>query len=125
MLTVGHGAHLFDPRTVRASVGSLFAVPAIAVGGPADVATWLAGWRDRTAVTVYATDEDGDTVVGAGPLARPAVLLLGSERTGLARGLRELADVTLRIAMAGSASSLNVAVAHGIVLQAIMAAPGH
>jgi len=125
VLAVGHGAHLFDPRTVRASVGSLFSVPAIAVGGPADVAVWLAGWRERTAVTVYATDEAGDTVIGEEPLARPALLLLGSERTGLARGLRDLADVTLRIAMAGSASSLNVAIAHGIALHALMSAADH
>jgi TrmH family RNA methyltransferase len=48
------------------------------------------------------------------------VVLLGTERTGLARGLRELADVTLRIPMAGTASSLNVAVAHGIVLHALI-----
>ena len=38
----------------------------------------------------------------------------------LARGLRELADITVRIPMAGTASSLNVAVAHGIVLHALM-----
>jgi tRNA G18 (ribose-2'-O)-methylase SpoU len=53
-------------------------------------------------------------------LARPAVLLLGTERTGLSRGLRDLADVTLRVPMAGSASSLNVAVAHGIALHHLM-----
>jgi len=38
----------------------------------------------------------------------------------LARGLRDLADITLRIPMAGSASSLNVAVAHGIALHALV-----
>ncbi|MDP1820823.1 MAG: TrmH family RNA methyltransferase [Acidimicrobiales bacterium] len=119
VVTVGHGAHLFDPRVVRASVGSLFALPATAASGPAEVATWLAAWRERAAVTVYATDEHGDRDVLDGPLRRPAVLLLGTERTGLARGLRDLADVTLRIPMAGSASSLNVAVAHGIALHAL------
>ena len=34
--------------------------------------------------------------------------------------LRDLADVTLRIPMSGQASSLNVAVAHGIVLHRLM-----
>lgn len=126
VVTVGHSAHLFDPRTVRASVGSLFAVPAVQADGPADVAVWLDGWRARAAapVTVYATDEHGDVAVGEAPLGRPAVVLLGTERTGLARGLRELADVTLRIPMAGSATSLNVAVAHGIVLHAVTTSPG-
>ena len=129
VLTVGHGAHLYDPQTVRASVGSLFALPVLAVPGPTELAAWLEGWRDGHTVTVYATDEDGDVDLhdlndaddlDREPRRLPALLLLGTERTGLARGLRELADVTLRIPMAGSASSLNVAVAHGIVLHALL-----
>jgi 23S rRNA (uridine2479-2'-O)-methyltransferase len=125
VVTAGHAAHLFDPRTVRASVGSLFAVPACQVDGPAEVAGWLEAWRARSAlpVTVVAMDEEGDATLGRTELRRPAVLLLGTERTGLARGLRDLADVTLRIPMAGGASSLNVAVAHGIALHALTSAP--
>jgi TrmH family RNA methyltransferase len=135
VMTVGHGAHLWDPRTVRASVGSLFALPVLNVPGPAELAAWLEGWRHGRPVSVFATDEDGDLDVAdldaAGELAdeddldapavarRPSVLLLGTERSGLSRGLRELADVTVRIPMAGSASSLNVAVAHAIVLHAL------
>ena len=56
-------------------------------------------------------------MVGRDPAPpRPALLLLGSERTGLSAALRDLADATVAIPMSGSASSLNVAVAHGIVL---------
>ena len=125
VVTVGHSAHLFDPRTVRASVGSLFSVPAAQVEAPAELASWLEGWRARAAhpVTVYATDEDGELELGAAPLHRPAVLLLGTERAGLARALRDLADVTLRIDMVGDATSLNVAVAHGIALHALVRGP--
>jgi tRNA G18 (ribose-2'-O)-methylase SpoU len=126
VVTVGHAAQLWDPRTVRASVGSVFSIQVVEAGGADDLAAWLAAWRERLAVgeggsvTVCATDEAGDVVVAPGAVARPAVLLLGTERTGLARGLRELADVTLRIPMTGTASSLNVAVAHGIVLHALL-----
>ena len=139
LVTVGHGAHLWDPRTVRASVGSLFALPVLSASGPADLAAWLEGWRQHHPVTVFATDEDGELDVAdldaAGELAdeddldappvarRPSVLLLGTERSGLSRGLRDLADVTVRIPMAGSASSLNVAVAHAIVLHALTKPP--
>jgi TrmH family RNA methyltransferase len=121
VLTTGHGTHLYDPRTVRASVGSLFALPVVPVSSNQELVEWVEAWRADAPVTVYATDEQGDVELRAGlPLARPAVLLLGSERTGLARALRDLADVTLAIPMVGSASSLNVAVAHGIVLHALM-----
>jgi tRNA G18 (ribose-2'-O)-methylase SpoU len=121
VLVIGHGVHLYDPQTVRASVGSLFALPAVPVGSTQELVDWIAAWRVEAPVTVYATDEHGDVELHAGAaLPRPAVLLLGSERTGLARALRDLADVTLAIPMTGSASSLNVAVAHGIVLHALM-----
>lgn len=124
VLTTGHGAHLYDPRTIRASVGSLFALPVVPVASNQQLVDWVAAWRSEAAVTVYATDETGDVELHPGvALARPAVLLLGTERTGLARALRDLADVTLRIPMVGSASSLNVAVAHGIVLHALVSAP--
>jgi TrmH family RNA methyltransferase len=121
VVTVGHGAQLWDPRTVRASVGSVFALPCVEAGGAEEVAALVARWREQATVAVCATDEDGDVDLAPGAVGLPAVLLLGTERTGLSRGLRDLADVTLRIPMAGSASSLNVAVAHGIVLHALLA----
>lgn len=126
VLTTGHGAHLYDPRTIRASVGSLFALPVVPLESNQQLIDWLTAWRATTEVTVYAADEDGTLELRPGAeLTRPALLLLGTERTGLARALRELADVTLAIPMAGSASSLNVAVAHGIALHALLSAsPG-
>ena len=121
VLTTGHGAHLYDPQTVRASVGSLFALPVVPVASNQALADWIDAWRADAPVTVYALDEGGEVELRPGiALARPAVLLLGTERTGLARALQDLADVTLAIPMAGSASSLNVAVAHGIALHALM-----
>ena len=118
----GHGAHLFDPRTIRASVGSVFSLPIAPSSGHDELVAWLEGWRATARdLRVYATDETGDLVLDRGAtLTRPALLLLGTERTGLSRVLRELADTTVAIPMAGSASSLNVAVAHGIVLHRLM-----
>jgi TrmH family RNA methyltransferase len=122
VLTTGHGAHLYDPRTIRASVGSLFALPVVPVPAHEALVEWLDGWRaSGPGLTVYATDEEGDLALDAtARLNRPAVVLLGSERAGLSRALRDLADTTIAIPMAGSASSLNVAVAHGIVLHHLL-----
>ena len=122
VLTTGHGAHLYDPQTVRASVGSLFALPVVPVGAQPGAGR-LGGGLARRAAGHRVRHRRGAATSSSRPgaaLARPAILLLGTERTGLARGLRDLADVTLAIPMAGSASSLNVAVAHGIALHALM-----
>ena len=125
MLTTGHGAHLYDPRTIRASVGSLFSLPVVPVPSQEALVDWVDSWRATVpGLRVYATDEAGDIVLdGSASLARPALLLLGTERTGLSRALRDLADATIAIPMTGSASSLNVAVAHGIVLHALLSLP--
>jgi len=125
VLTTGHGVHLYDPRTIRASVGSLFALPVVPVPSHEALVEWLDGWRDTAPdLRVYATDETGDVVLdGSARLTRPALLLLGTERTGLSRALRDLADATVAVPMTGSASSLNVAVTHGIVLHHVLSAP--
>ena len=121
VLLTGHGVHLYDPQTVRASTGSLFSLPVVPVASNQALADWVSVWRAEAAVTVYATDEVGDVpLTRDAVLSRPAVVLLGTERTGLSAALRDLADATLTIPMAGSASSLNVAVAAGIVLHRVM-----
>jgi TrmH family RNA methyltransferase len=122
VLLSGHGAHLYEPRTIRASVGSLFILPVAAVPSHDELTRWLDEWRTAApTLAVYASDEDGDVVLdGTTRLTRPALLLLGTERTGLSTALRALADATVAIPMAGSASSLNVAVAHGILLHALL-----
>ena len=112
VVTVGHSAHAYDPQAVRASTGSLFAVPVVA----ADSATELEVFCRRRGLTIVATDEHGDVDIAAADLARPCALLLGNETAGLSRALRDVADVTVRIPIGGTASSLNVAVAAGIVL---------
>jgi TrmH family RNA methyltransferase len=110
VVTVGHAAHAYDPQAVRASTGSLFALPVVAVAGPEDLADLFAR------VTVVATDEHGDADIVDAPLAPPIALVLGNETAGLSRGLRACAAMTVRIPIGGTASSLNVAVSHGIAL---------
>lgn len=112
VVTVGHAAHPYDPQAVRASTGSLFSVPVLAADGPDDLEVWCR----RRSLMIIATDEDGELDISDAELRRPCALLLGNETSGLSRGLRDIADVTVRIPMGGTASSLNVAVSAGIAL---------
>lgn len=108
--TIGHSAHAYDPRAVRASTGSLFAVPVIAVDSPAELVPLFAR------LTVVATDEHGDVDIDDAALEAPCALLLGNETTGLSRALLDSAALIVRIPIGGTASSLNVAAATAIVL---------
>ena len=112
VVTVGHSAHPYDPQAVRASTGSLFTVPVVSADTPAELEQFC---REH-GMTIVAADEQGEVDVAEAELTRPCALLLGNEADGLSRALRDLADITVRIPIGGSATSLNVAVAAGILL---------
>jgi TrmH family RNA methyltransferase len=117
VVVTGHAADVYDPRCVRASTGSLFALPVVRVPGHREVAAWVAAQRaGGCPVVLAATDERGDKDVFDFDFTQPTLLLAGSESAGLSAAWRELSDVVVRIPMAGAASSLNVASATTAVL---------
>jgi 23S rRNA (uridine2479-2'-O)-methyltransferase len=112
VIITGHAADPFDPRAVRASTGSLFAVPVVRAPSHVEVLAWAA----RTDIQIAGTDEHGDVDVADFDFTRPTLLVVGNETTGLSAGWRNACDALLRIPMAGAASSLNAATAGSIVL---------
>ncbi len=117
VIVAGHAADVYDPRCVRASTGSLFALPVIRTPGPREVAAWVAAQRARGRPTVLAaTDERGGRDVFDFDFTQPVLLLVGNEGTGLSGAWRELSDVVVSIPMAGAASSLNAANAATVLL---------
>jgi len=117
VVTTGHAADAYDPKSVRASTGSFFVTPVVRATGQDEVVDWVAAHRaSGTPVVVVATDEGGEADVSAFDLTQPTLLLVGNETSGLSRAWREAADVTLRIPMTGTASSLNAANAASVVL---------
>jgi len=117
VIVTGHATDVYDPRCVRASTGSLFALPVVRAPGPREVADWVAAQRARGCpVVLAAADERGDKDVFDFDFTQPTLLLAGSEGAGLSAAWRELSDVVVRIPMAGAASSLNVASATTAVL---------
>jgi tRNA G18 (ribose-2'-O)-methylase SpoU len=111
VVLAGHGADPFDPRAIRASMGTVFALPVVEVAGPADLAAWLAGLEG---VAVLGTDSLGERPVRDADLRRATVVLFGNEGAGLSYRLRELCTEVVRIPIA--TDSLNMAVAASIVL---------
>ncbi|MBM7171807.1 RNA methyltransferase [Streptomyces sp. G44] len=113
----GHAADIYDPKAVRASTGSLFAVPAVRVPSPATVMSWVAARRaEGTPIVLVGTDEKGECEVFDFDFTQPVLLLVGNETSGLSNAWRELCDHTVSIPMTGSASSLNAANAATAVL---------
>jgi TrmH family RNA methyltransferase len=101
----------FNPKTVRASAGSVLHIPVVAGGEPAEVLDALAerGMRRLAAVAHGGT---GYTEVD---LVAPLALGLGNEASGLPGGLGDRLDGGLTIPMAGKAESLNVSMAAAVL----------
>jgi 23S rRNA (uridine2479-2'-O)-methyltransferase len=109
VVITGHAADPYDPRAVRASTGSLFAIPVVRVPSHREVLDW-------TSARIVGTDEHGGTDVADADLTGPTAIVVGNETTGLSAAWREAADQTVRIPITGAASSLNAAVAGTVVL---------
>ncbi|WP_069772855.1 RNA methyltransferase [Streptomyces sp. LUP30] len=109
---------LYNPKAVRASVGSLFHLP-VAVGVPVEQA--VAGLRDagvRILAADGAGDDDLDAELDAGTMGGPTAWVFGNEAWGLPEETRELADAVVRVPIHGKAESLNLATAAAVCLYA-------
>ncbi|WP_101257194.1 TrmH family RNA methyltransferase [Streptomyces barkulensis] len=109
---------LYNPKSVRASVGSLFHLP-VAVGVPVERA--VAGLREA-GVRVLAADGAGehdlDTELDEGRMGGPTAWVFGNEAWGLPEETRALADEVVRVPIHGRAESLNLATAAAVCLYA-------
>ena len=101
----------YNPKTVRASAGTLFHVPVVAGGDPVAVLERIGGWGMCRLGTAARTGADYATV----DLTRKVAFVLGNEANGLSPELDAHLDGCVRIPMAGRAESLNVAVAASVL----------
>lgn len=114
VIITGHAADPYDPKAVRASTGSLFAVPVVRQDSPRPVLQWA--HQSAEPVQIVGTDEDGTVDVADHDLTGRVILLIGNETTGLSSGWRQACDAIVRIPITGAASSLNAAAAATVVL---------
>lgn len=117
LIVTGHAADVYDTKSVRASTGSLFALPAVRVPSHREVAEWLDTKKAQGhPIVIVGTDEDGEADIFDFDLTQPTLLLIGNETAGLSTAWRDLCDHVVSIPMTGSASSLNAANAATAVL---------
>jgi TrmH family RNA methyltransferase len=114
LLLLDGGVDALHPAAVRAGMGAVFHQPVVSASF-ADFLSWArAGGRQ-----LIATSARGRGDFRAADYALPLVLLLGSEREGLSAEQIAAADALVRLPMRGRTTSLNLAVAAGVLLYAI------
>ena len=112
VIVVEPAADIYDPQAVRATMGSLFALPVVRLADEAGLAPWYASVRAAgVPLFVVASSAHGPQDCFEVDYCRPLALLVGSERQGLPAPVRAGADAVVRLPMAGRATSLNVSAA--------------
>ncbi|MCW2796612.1 RNA methyltransferase [Nocardioides sp.] len=116
MVFAGSSVDAYNPKTVRASVGSIFHLP-IAVEADPGHAVRIA---QEAGLLVLAADGAGEVDLYEADqlLARPTAWLFGNEAWGLPAELADLADHRVRIPIHGRAESLNLSTAAALCLYA-------
>lgn len=111
------GVDLYHPTLVRASMGTLFWKSVVQASFDEFMVWAKNGGFQVIGTSAHATVDYRQLELGSSPW----VLLLGSEQKGLSVEQVAACDVTVSLPMRGKVSSLNLAVAAGILLYALNA----
>lgn len=116
VILVGPSTDPYDPAALRGSMGAVFAQRLVRC-----TSAELAAWKRAAGAFVVGTSDKAAADYQAVAYPQPLVLLMGSEREGLAPELQALCDALVSIPMRGRSDSLNLAVATGVMLYELLA----
>ncbi|UWM48140.1 RNA methyltransferase [Streptomyces carpaticus] len=109
---------LYNPKAVRASVGSLFHLPVVVGVSVEEAVGELAAAGVRVLAADGAGEHDLDAELDAGRMGGPTAWIFGNEAWGLPPETRALAHAAVRVPIHGRAESLNLATAAAVCLYA-------
>ena len=91
------------------------------VTGNVDLEAWYGRLRGAgLPLAVVASSAHGQVLYDEADYRRPVVLLLGSEREGLAEAVKQRVDVVVRLPQTGRATSLNVSAAAAVLIYEVV-----
>lgn len=115
VILVGDCCDPYSVEAVRATMGSIFAVPLFKATIPEFLA-WRRSWPGPVVGTLLTATIDHRRA----PYRPPTLILMGNEQQGLTRELAEACDLNVKIPMRGRADSLNLSVATGVMIYAAL-----
>ncbi len=113
VILVGECCDPYSVEAVRATMGSIFAVP-LYKATIAEFLAWRGGWPGSVVGTLLTATEDHRSA----HYEAPTLILMGNEQAGLPPDLADACDINVKIPMRGRADSLNLSVATGIMIYA-------
>lgn len=117
LIVTGHAVDLFDPKTIRASMGTFFTVPTIRLQSHNDLVSWFDEIRNQFPdFQIVGSTNKSDILIEEIDLTNPMALLIGNETYGLSNNYKEICDKLVKIPMYGKITSFNVSCAASIML---------
>ena len=114
VMLVGDCCDPYSVEAVRATMGSIFAVP-LYRSTVEEFIAWRASWPGSVVGTLLSATTDHRSTT----YANPTLILMGNEQQGLPPELAAVCDVNVKIPMRGRADSLNLSVATGIMIYSV------
>ncbi|MEP3524590.1 MAG: RNA methyltransferase [Hyphomicrobiales bacterium] len=111
IILVGDTTDPFALEATRATMGSIFALPMVRFSSD-EFTAWTKQWPGLIVGTHLEGAVDYRTV----DYNTPSILFMGNEQSGLPGSLAESCTTLVKIPQAGSADSLNLAIATGVML---------
>ena len=109
-------ADVFSPKTLRATMGSVFRMPIVVTG---DLPGYLTGLRQE-GYSVISSQLDGEPFYQRSPVGEKFCLIIGNEGNGISDEVKATATHKVKLPMRGGAESLNAAIAAGIMMYDLM-----
>ena len=116
VILVGECCDPYSVEAVRATMGSIFAVPLVRAS-ETEFTDWRKSWPGSVMGTLLSADVDHRQAT----YTAPTLILMGNEQQGLPPEMAALCDVNVKIPMRGRADSLNLSVATGVMIYAVTA----
>ncbi len=103
---------LFNPKTIRSTMGSIYRMPFLYVEDLCEILPEL----EKRSIHTYAAHLRGENAYDCEDYRRGTAFFIGNEGNGLSERLSSRADSFIKIPMEGKVESLNAAVASSVLM---------
>ena len=103
---------IFNPKTIRATMGSIFRVPFVYVPELSPVLTQM----HEKGIHTYAAHLKGEEYYDSFSFREPTAFLIGNEGNGLTKEISDQSGQYLKIPMEGKVESLNASIAAALLM---------
>lgn len=116
LLIIGHGVDVYEPKVIRASMGSIFSAKIISIESMEKLSEFISMQKSKNKMEIIGTDSAGDTELNNYKIKKPVMIIIGNEAKGMSVKFKEICDKIIKIPIDGKVNSLNVSCAASIIM---------